>query len=119
MVGTPRKPCPTAHSAQLSPAPTAAAQHLAPLSPGQLAGLQLSLPPSQAENHILLETPRGLESSLLPLPLSGLPLTCWDPGRELEWRRDFPVFCLRPSRETFNSLGDHLLQGIATFVYRL
>lgn len=88
VAGTPRKPRPTAHLAQLSPAPTAAAQHLAPLSPGQLAGPQLSLPPSQAE-HTYSWRPPGVWSPTCSLPLSGLPLTCWDPGREPDREETF------------------------------
>lgn len=68
--------------------------------------------------------PWGLESNLLrtsPLWSASDSLGLWQGAR---MGRDFPVFCLQPLMETFNSLGDrlygpHLLQGIATFVHRL
>lgn len=58
--------------------------------------------------HVLLEAPGAWSPACSLLPLSGLLLTHWDPGREPEWRRHFPVFCLQPSRETFNSLVDQM-----------
>ena len=93
VVGTPRKPRPTAHSAQLSPAPTAAAQHLAPLSPGQLAGPQLSLPPSQAEHtHSWRPLGSGVQLALTsPLQSASDSLGPWQ-GARMEKRLSSVLF---------------------------
>lgn len=124
MVGTPRKPHPTAHSAQLSPAPTAAAQHLASLSLGQLAGPQLSLPPSHASTWTLGD-PCVLESNLLPaFPLwsASDSLGPWQ-GARMEKRLYSVLFTAFEGNFEFPRgpfVWPHLLQGIApTFVHGL
>lgn len=70
------------------------------------AGWASAVTPFQASTRTLRH-PWVLESNLSPtFPLQSA--SHWDPGRGPEWRQDFTVFCLQPSRETFNSLGDHL-----------